>query len=142
LDELPEEGIPGDEVRLALGLAHAGGGEGDDDGVVAEEGDDGDAAQLHVELLLLLLVDLALRLVHLEEVLDHRLVHVVADRVLDLLHVEVELVLGPPRRVRVVVEQLTHQPLGLVLLEQEGHHLVHQVGHDVPVFIFPFSSKI
>lgn len=57
-------------MGVPLGLAHAGGGEGDDDGVVPEEGDDGDAAQLHVELLLLLLVDLALGLVHLEEVLD------------------------------------------------------------------------
>lgn len=70
VQKLSEEGLPSDEVGLPLGLAHARGGERDDDGVVPEEGDDGDAAELHVELLLLLLVDLALRLVDLEEVLD------------------------------------------------------------------------
>lgn len=74
-------------MGLPLGLAHAGGCERDDDGIIPEEGDDGDAAELHIELLLLLLVDLALGLVDLEEVLDHGLVDVVTDGVLDLLHV-------------------------------------------------------
>jgi hypothetical protein len=92
LQELPEKGISSNEMCLPLGLTHACGEEGDDDGIIGEEGDDGDAAQLHVELLFLLEVDLALGLVHLEEVLDDGLVDVVADGVLDLLHVEIELV--------------------------------------------------
>lgn len=104
LQKLLEERLPSDEMGLPFGLAHAGGGERDDDGVIPEEGHDGDAAQFHVELLLLEGVYLALGLVHLEEVLDDRLVEVVADRVLDLLHVEVELVGGAGGRVRVEIE--------------------------------------
>jgi hypothetical protein len=32
--------------------------------------------------------------------------------------------------------------LGFVLFEQEGHHLVDQIGHDVSILIFPFNSKV
>lgn len=106
-------------MSLSLGLAHTGRCEGDDDGVIPEEGDDGDAAKLHVELLLLLLVDLALRLVHLEEILDYRLVHVVTDRVLDLLHVEVKLIGSPRGVVTVVVKQFFDQFLRFILLEEK-----------------------
>ena len=94
LQKLLEERLPSDEVVHAFGLTHACGSQRDDDGVVLEEGDDGDAAKFHVELLLLEGIDLALGLVHLEEVLDDRLVHVVTDGVLDLLHVEIELADG------------------------------------------------
>ena len=92
LQKLLEERLPSDEVVHAFGLTHACGSQRDDDGVVLEEGDDGDAAKFHVKLLLLQGIDLALGLVHLEEVLDDGLVDVVADRVLDLPHVEIELV--------------------------------------------------
>lgn len=107
--ELPKKRIPRDEMGLPLGLAHARRGEGDDDGIIAEEGHDGDATQLHVELLFLLKVDLALGLVDLEEVLDDGLVDVVTDGVLDLLHVEIKLVGSAGRRVGVVVEELADQ---------------------------------
>lgn len=106
-------------MSLSLCLTHAGRCEGDDDGIIPKECDDSDAAELHVELLLLLLVDLALGLMHLEEILDYRLVHVVTDRVLDLLHVEVKLVGSPRGLVAVVVEQLVDQFLGFILLEEE-----------------------
>ena len=32
--------------------------------------------------------------------------------------------------------------MGFVLFEQEGHHLVDQIGHDVSILIFPFNSKV
>lgn len=70
LQELLEKRLPSNQMGLPFGLAHAGGGERDDDGIVSEEGDDGDTAKLHVELLILEGVYLALGLVHLEEGLD------------------------------------------------------------------------
>ena len=94
LQKLLEECLSSDKVGHAFGLTHACGCQRDDDGVVLEEGDDGDAAKFHVKLLLLHGIDLALGLVHLEEVLDDRLVHIVTDGVLDLLHVEIELADG------------------------------------------------
>lgn len=104
-------------MGLPLGLAHASGGERDDDGIIGEEGHDGDAAQLHVELLFFLEVNLALGLVDLEEVLDDRLVDVVTYGVFDLLHVEVELVGRAGGRVGVEVEEFFDQFLWLVFLE-------------------------
>ncbi len=92
LQEFPEEGISSNEMGLPLGFTHACGDEGDDDSITRQEGDDGDTAHLHVELLFLLKVDLAFGLMYLEEVLDDGLVDIVADGVLDLLHVEIELV--------------------------------------------------
>jgi hypothetical protein len=70
LQKLLEKRLPSNKMSLPFGLAHAGGGERDDDGIISEEGDDGDAAKFHVELLILEGVYLALGLLHLEEVLD------------------------------------------------------------------------
>lgn len=42
--KLPKEGISSNEMGLPLGLAHACGGQRDDDGIIAEESHDGDAA--------------------------------------------------------------------------------------------------
>lgn len=57
-------------MSLPFGLAHAGGGERDDDGVSLQEVVNGDSAELHVVALLFLGVDVAVGLVDLEEVLD------------------------------------------------------------------------
>lgn len=62
---------------LPLGLAHAQGGEGNDDGVVPEEGDDGDPANLHIELLFFGRVDFTAWLVELKEVAESSVVEIV-----------------------------------------------------------------
>jgi hypothetical protein len=106
-------------VSLPLGLTHSGRGEGNDDGIAPEEGEDGDPADLHVELLLLLLVDFAFGFVNLKEVLDHGLIDVMADGVFDFLHVMVEFGGSPRGIMGVVAEELADQSLRLVLFEEE-----------------------
>ena len=114
VEKLSKESVPSNKVGLPFGLAHAGGGEWDDDGIVPQEGDDSDAADFHIELLLLLLIDLALRLMNLEKVLDDWLVDVMAYGILDLLHVMIEFVGRPGGRAWIEIEQLGDELLGFV----------------------------
>lgn len=109
---------------------------------MCQEGPHCYAAQLHVVFLLSLGVDLALGLVQDEEVPEYALIDVVADGVPDLLHVLVELGDGPAWPVGVEREELLDESARLVLLEQEGHHLVHQVRHDVAVIVCPFHAEV
>jgi hypothetical protein len=142
MEELAGEGLPGDEVDLALGLAHAFGGEGDEAHLVAQEGEDERAAGLHVEELLPERVELAVGLVDLQEAQEDGLVDEVRDRVADLPRVLVE----PARRAVGGVRQPGQQHLQhrarLARLQQVGQHLVQDVGHDVSILVLPLHPVV
>jgi hypothetical protein len=124
LHELIKKSFSGNQVNFSFGLAHSVGSQGDEDSIVLQELYDGNPRHLHVEELLIVIVELALRLVDFHELENHILVDVVSDRLFYLLHVEIKLLLGPGSLVGKSCEELVDEFLRFYLLEEVGDHLV------------------
>lgn len=78
----------------------------------------------------------------LHELQNDVLVDVVSDGFFDLLHVEIELLLGPGSLMGKGCEDLVDKFLRFYLLQEVGDHLVDEIRHNVSILIFPLDSEI
>lgn len=92
-------------------MAHPVGSEGDKDGIVLEELNDGDTRHSHVEELFLVVVKFALGFMDFQKLENDVLVDIVGDGLFNLLHVEVKLLDGAIGLVRKCVKDSFYQLL-------------------------------
>lgn len=79
LNQLAQQCITSYEMDISFGLAHAVRGEGDEDCIVLKEVQDSNPGNLHIEELLIVVIELAFRLVYLQEAGEYIFVDVVSD---------------------------------------------------------------
>lgn len=140
--ELPKKGIPGNQMNFSFGCTHPVWSQGNQDCIIFQELQDGNSWDLHVELLLFIVIELAFGLMDLQEFENDVLVDVMSDWFLYLLHVEVKLLFGPSWVMGKGLEDLFDQFLRFYLLQEVRDHLIDQVGNDISVLIFPFNPEV
>lgn len=141
LQKFIEEGLSCNKMGLPLCLTHTTRGQWDDDGIGLKERENGDAAQFHVKLLFVLWVNLTLGLVYLKEVLNYWLIDIMAHRVLYLLYIQIEFPRAPLLSMIVFLEEPVYQFWGFAFLKDEWHHLIYQIGYNIPILILPLCPK-